>query len=74
MEKRFVSLKDLEATTPYSRSTIWLKISRGKFPQPLKLPGVRGAHWLVAEVNAHLDALVSQVRGSSPEAHRHEGA
>ena len=52
MPHRFPTVK---ARTGLSRSTIYLRISRGTFPAPVSL-GCRDVGWIEAEVNAWLTA------------------
>jgi predicted DNA-binding transcriptional regulator AlpA len=72
--QKLLPLKVVVNLTPYSKSTIWLKVGRGEFPKPLTIPGVRGAHWLASEVEAHLNAIVAAARGTRPEAPTDGGA
>ena len=55
---RFPTVK---ARTSLSRSTIYLRISRGTFPAPVSLGG-RAVGWIEAEVNAWLTARIAQRR------------
>ena len=55
---RFPTVK---ARTGLSRSTIYLRISRGTFPAPVSLGG-RAVGWIEAEVNASLTARIAQRR------------
>lgn len=53
-------LPAVKARTGLSRSTIYLRISQGKFPEPITLGG-RAVGWLEAEVN---DWLKQQIESS----------
>ena len=55
---RFPTVK---ARKSLSRSTIYLRISRGTFPAPVSLGG-RAVGWIKAEVNAWLTARIAQRR------------
>ena len=55
---RFPTVK---ARTGLSRSTIYLRISRGTFPAPVSLGG-RAVGWIEAEVHAWLTARIAQRR------------
>ena len=55
---RFPTVK---ARTGLSRSTIYLRISRGTFPAPVSLGG-RAVGWIEAEVNTWLAARIAQRR------------
>ena len=59
---RFPTVK---ARTGLSRSTIYLRISRGTFPAPVSLGG-RAVGWIEAEVHAWLTARIAQRRLIAP--------
>ena len=59
---RFPTVK---ARTGLSRSTIYLRISRGTFPAPVSL-GSRAVGWIEAEVHAWLTARIAQRRLIAP--------
>ena len=59
---RFPTVK---ARTGLSRSTIYLRISRGTFPSPVSLGG-RAVGWIEAEVHAWLTARIAQRRLVAP--------
>ncbi len=59
---RFPTVK---AGTGLSRSTIYLRISRGTFPASVSLGG-RAVGWIEAEVNAWLTAQIAQRRQIAP--------
>ncbi len=59
---RFPTVK---ARTGLSRSTIYLRISRGTFPAPVSLGG-RAVGWIEAEVHAWLTARIAQRRQIAP--------
>ncbi len=59
---RFPTVK---ARTGLSRSTIYLRISRGTFPAPVSLGG-RAVGWIEAEVNALITARIAQRRQIAP--------
>ena len=54
--------KDVQARTGLSRSTLYLRISQGTFPQSVPL-GPRAVGWLESEVEAWLQGQVAQARG-----------
>ncbi len=58
-------LPDVKRSTGLSRSTIYLRITRGTFPKPVSLGG-RAVGWLEAEVQQWLERRM--------EARRSEGA
>ena len=63
---RFPTVK---ARTGLSRSTIYLRISRGTFPAPVSLGG-RAVGWIEAEVQAWLTARIAQRRLIAPAERR----
>ena len=66
---RFPTVK---ARTGLSRSTIYLRISRGTFPAPVSLGG-RAVGWIEAEVQAWLTARIAQRRLIAPRPERRTG-
>ena len=62
-------LPQVKARTGLSRSTIYLRISEGRFPKPVSLGG-RAVGWIEAEVN---DWLSEQIDNSRKTANRREG-
>jgi prophage regulatory protein len=54
--------KQVEARTGLSRSTIYLRISQGTFPPPVKLGGPRAVGWIESEIEAWLSRQVEQSR------------
>ena len=67
---RFPTVK---ARTGLSRSTIYLRISRGTFPAPVSLGG-RAVGWIEAEVQAWLTARIAQRRQIAPRPERRTAA
>ena len=55
MPHKVLRLPTVKARTGLSRSTIYLRISRGAFPAPVSLGG-RAVGWIEAEVNRWLTA------------------
>lgn len=53
--------KQVQARTGLSRSSIYLKISEGVFPQPVRL-GARAVGWIEGEIDAWLVAQVEKSR------------
>ena len=58
--------KEVEARIGLSRATIYELMSRGKFPQPIKLTE-KSVGWLLSEVNAWLDKRIAASRSSNGE-------
>ena len=67
---RFPTVK---ARTGLSRSTIYLRISRGTFPASVSLGG-RAVGWIEAEVQAWLTARIAQRRLIAPRPDRRPAA
>ena len=65
MPHTILRLPTVKARTGLSRSTIYLRVSRGTFPAPVSL-GDRAVGWLEAEVNAWLTARIEQRRPIAP--------
>lgn len=38
-------IEDVSALTTFAKSTIWVKVSQGKFPKPFKLPSSSICLW-----------------------------
>jgi len=56
-------LPAVKARTGLSRSTIYLRIAQGEFPQPVSLGG-RAVGWVEAEVQAWVRQCVQDARGA----------
>jgi len=50
MSQKFLRLRDVQRRIPYSRSSIYLMISRGEFPRQVSLGG-RAVAWLESEID-----------------------
>lgn len=59
MAERILRLPEVKARTTLGRSTIYDAITRGDFPQPMKL-GLRAVGWIEAEVDAWVEARKAQ--------------
>jgi prophage regulatory protein len=57
MAHKVLRLPAVKARTGLSRSTIYLRISEGAFPRPVKL-GVRAVGWLEAEIEDWLEGQI----------------
>ena len=65
MPHTILRLPTVKARTGLSRSTIYLRVSRGTFPAPVPLGG-RVVGWIEAEVNAWLTARIAQRQPITP--------
>lgn len=61
MANKILRLPVVKEFTGLSRSTIYLRISKGSFPKPIKL-GDRAVGWIESEVN---DWLTKQIEAST---------
>ena len=66
MTSNILRLSAVKIRTGLSRSTIYLRISDGKFPAPIPLGG-RAVGWLESEINEWLDACVAARGGDRSE-------
>jgi prophage regulatory protein len=51
MAENLIRLSEVMKRVPYSRSTIYLKVARNEFPQPISL-GARAVAWVESEVDS----------------------
>ena len=63
---RMLRLPAILARTGLSRSTIYLRISEGRFPKPVSLGG-RAVGWVEAEVNDWLNRQIEHSRQAARE-------
>jgi len=61
MKNKILRLPSVIAWTGLSRSTIYLRISEGKFPQPISL-GPRTVGWIEADIANWLEQKISESR------------
>jgi len=59
-------LPAVQARTGLSRSTIYLRISEGRFPKPVSLGG-RAVGWVEAEINVWLNRQIEHSRQAARE-------
>jgi len=63
---RMLRLPAVLVRTGLSRSTIYLRISEGRFPKPISLGG-RAVGWIEAEINAWLNRQIEHTRQAARE-------
>jgi prophage regulatory protein len=63
MTHTILRLPGVKASTGLSRSTIYLRISQGKFPKPVKL-GRRAVGWVQTEIQEWLQRQIEASRGN----------
>ncbi len=59
MSDSFLRLADVQRRVAFSRSTIYLMISRGEFPKQLSL-GARAVGWLKSEIDQWIESRISR--------------
>lgn len=62
MQTIILRLPEVKARTGLSRSTIYARISEGRFPKSISL-GDRAVGWLEHEIQEWLDTRISESRG-----------
>ena len=62
MEYKIIRLSDVQPKTGLSRSTIYLRMAEGKFPQQISL-GSRAVGWINSEVIDWIELRISESRG-----------
>ena len=65
MTTAIIRLPEVKARTGLSRSTIYLRISRGQFPSPVSLGG-RAVGWIETEVQAWIQEQIDATRAGTP--------
>ena len=64
---RFVRLPEVVARTGLSRSTIYVRLAEGCFPQPVPL-GARAVGWIEPEVDNWIRERIAESRGEASRA------
>lgn len=62
-KQTLIRLPEVKKRTGLSRSSIYLSMQRGEFPQTVPL-GRRAVAWIESEVDAYIDAQIKQ-RGAA---------
>jgi len=56
---KLIRIDDVVQKTTLAKSTIWLKVSKGEFPKPIKLsPGI--TTWKEADIDAWIDSHINK--------------
>ncbi|PKH02149.1 AlpA family transcriptional regulator [Psychromonas sp. MB-3u-54] len=64
MSKKFIRLPEVKNKTGLSRSSIYLRMSNGEFPQSISLGnGSRAIGWLESDINAWLEQCIATSKG-----------
>ena len=66
---RILRLPGVKARTGLSRSSIYLRISQGRFPKPVSL-GARAVGWVESEVSEWLNRQIEASRQARPRVRR----
>ena len=66
MAENLIRLSEVQRRVPYSRSTIYLKVARNEFPQPVSL-GARAVAWVESEVDKWIDQRIEGERDGVQE-------
>lgn len=64
MATTILRLPEVKTRTGLSRSSIYLRVSEGRFPTPISLGG-RAVGWIETEINQWLEEQISQSRSSA---------
>jgi prophage regulatory protein len=60
MPEAILRLPAVKARTGLSRSTIYLRVSQGTFPAPVRLGGARAVGWCASEIDDWLAVIIAQ--------------
>lgn len=60
MTNKILRLPDVKTRTGLPRSTIYLQISKGTFPAPIKLGGERSVGWIESEIDEWLNQQIEK--------------
>lgn len=61
MSKSFLRLPEVKKRTGFSRSSIYLKVSKGLFPKPISL-APRTVGWIESEIDEWIEERIEQSR------------
>jgi prophage regulatory protein len=64
MSKKFIRLPEVKNKTGLSRSSIYLRMSNGEFPQSISL-GSRAIAWLESDINKWLEKCIATSKGKA---------
>lgn len=66
MSKKIIRLPEVKIKTGLSRSSIYLRISKGIFPASISL-GDRAVGWLESDIEQWLDERIAAAKGANHE-------
>lgn len=62
---KLLRIDEVSKKTTLAKSTLWLKISQGKFPKPIKLSPAINV-WKESEINAWIDShILGEIGGQN---------
>jgi len=70
MATTILRLPAVKSCTGLSRSTIYLRVAQGTFPEPINLGG-RAVGWVESEVQQWLQSKIEATRGTRPPGGQH---
>ena len=62
MPERLIRMQEVTARTGFKRSTIYLRMSQGRFPKPIPLGSTNAVAWLESEIDAWIAEQVHAAR------------
>ena len=62
--EKLLRLKEVQKRVPYSRSSLYFKMSRGEFPKSIDLGGGRAVAWLESDIDEFITSLIVKSRGA----------
>jgi len=65
MAQTILRLPEVKARTGLARSTIYLRMSEGAFPEPISL-GARSVGWIESEIDAWIARRIAEIRNTRP--------
>ena len=65
MPERLLRLTEVQRRVPYSRSSIYLKVSRGEFPPPIEL-GARAVAWVESDIDQWIESRIAKGHAVAP--------
>jgi prophage regulatory protein len=63
-EERFLRLPEVVRRVGISKSSVWLWIRQGRFPEPIRV-GPRVTCWRLTEIDAWIEAKAAEGRGGA---------
>ncbi|WP_413525164.1 AlpA family transcriptional regulator [Photobacterium phosphoreum] len=66
MSYKIIRLPEVKDKTGLSRSTIYLRMSQGRFPESISL-GERAVGWIEADIEQWLDVCIAAAKAANNE-------